>query len=369
MGLLPQVVFSPFAGALVDRWDRRKVLAVSDGVIALATVVLGVLYRLGVVQVSHVYVLLFVRSLGAAFQWPAMQATTPLMVPNTYLSRVAGLNQTLNGVNNIATPPLAALLLQALPVEAVLAIDVATAALAIAPLLVIPVPQPARSAEAVEGGGLRSVWDDLLAGLRFVRGWRGLVIILAMAAMINLLLNPGFALLPILATEHFGGAALQLAWLQSAWGVGMVFGAITLSVKGGWKSRIRTAMLALVVQGVGIAVVGWTPARALWLALAALGVSGFMNPVVNGLFFALLQTVVPNEMQGRVFTLAMSASAAMSPLGLSIAGPVADRLGVRIWFVVGGLATSLMGATMLRVPDVMRIEEQGAALEGAVHEA
>ena len=151
------------------------------------------------------------------------------------------------------------------------------------------------------------------------------------------------ALLPILATEHFGGGALLLAWLQAAWAVGMVLGAVMLSVKGSWKSRIRAAMLALVAQGFCIAVVGWTPAHALWLALAALGVSGLMNPIVNGLFFALLQTVVPNEVQGRVFTLAMSASAAMSPLGLAIAGPVADRLGVRIWFVVGGLATSWMG--------------------------
>ncbi len=144
MALLPQVFFSPIAGALVDRWNRRKVMMVADGVIALVVVVLAVLYALDAVQVWHIYLLMLIRAAGGAFHWPAMQASTTLMVPEKHLSRVVGLNQTLSGMANIVSPPLAALLFSILPMQSILAIDVGTAALAITPLFFIYVPQPER---------------------------------------------------------------------------------------------------------------------------------------------------------------------------------------------------------------------------------
>lgn len=185
MALLPQVFLSPFAGALVDRWPRRRVMIVADGVIALATVVLAILFRLGLVRIWHVYAVMFVRSAGGAFHWPAMQASTPLMVPEKHLSRVAGLNQALYGAAGIATPPLGALFLRLLPIHAILSIDVGTALLAIVPLLFIAVPQPAVADSAPQASGPLVVLFDLREGLRFVWGWRGLVLILGMAALLN----------------------------------------------------------------------------------------------------------------------------------------------------------------------------------------
>ncbi len=360
LALLPQVFLGPFAGALIDRWDRRKVMIVADSVIALSTVALAVLFRLGWVRIWHVYALMFIRATGGAFHWPAMQASTPLMVPREHLSRIAGLNQTLYGVNSILTPPLGALLLEVMSVEAVLAIDVVTALLAIAPLLYVSIPQPTRQVAAQAGDGPSAVMADLREGLRFVWTWRGLAIVLAMASLLNLLVNPGFALLPILVTDHFGGGAIQLAWLNSAWGVGMLFGGVILGIWGGLRSRVATAMLALTLQGLGLLVVGLTPASLFVLALGALFFSGIMNPIVNGSFTAALQAVVPPDMQARVFTLVMSGAAAMSPLGMVIAGPVADAFGVTLWFVIGGIATTLMAVSMFFVPAVMRIEQDGA---------
>jgi len=122
--LLPQILIGPFAGALVDRWSRRRVMIVADIAIALATLGLAVLFWLNVAQVWNIYVLLLIRATGAAFHWPAMQASTPLMVPQKHLSRVAGLNQTLSGLAGILIPPLGALAIEVLPMQGVLAIDV-----------------------------------------------------------------------------------------------------------------------------------------------------------------------------------------------------------------------------------------------------
>ncbi|UCH61251.1 MAG: MFS transporter, partial [Anaerolineales bacterium] len=140
IGMLPQVFIMPVAGALVDRWSRRVTMMVADSLIALMTVLLAVLFWRGEVQIWQVYLLMFIRSAAGGFHWSAMQASTSLMVPQKQLSRIQGINQMTNGGLNIISAPLGALLLEVLPVQGVLAIDVGTALLAIAPLFFIPVP-------------------------------------------------------------------------------------------------------------------------------------------------------------------------------------------------------------------------------------
>jgi DHA3 family macrolide efflux protein-like MFS transporter len=166
ISLLPGVFLGPFVGALVDRWDRRRVMIVADGLIALVSAWLAYLFWTGAMRVEHVYVIMLARAIGGAFHWPAMQASTSLMVPDEHLSRVAGLNQTMQGAVSIVSPPLGALLLGILPLHFIMAIDVITAAFAIAPLFFVGIPQPPRRAGAVaaEGGG-PSLWADVREGL------------------------------------------------------------------------------------------------------------------------------------------------------------------------------------------------------------
>ena len=168
---------------------------------------------------------------------------------------------------------------------------------------------------------LRLVRHDVRGGLRYIRGWPGLVAICIMAMAINFMVNPVFALMPILITDHFGGGAFQLGWLNSAWGGGMIAGGLILSVWGGLKSKVVTAMLALIGQGLGFILIGMTPTEAFWLSLAGMAFSGTMNPLVNGPFGALIQEVVAPDIQGRVFTVLGSMTALAAPLGLAIGGP------------------------------------------------
>jgi DHA3 family macrolide efflux protein-like MFS transporter len=359
MAMLPQVIISPVAGALVDRWNRRVVMIAADSLIALAVALLALLYVAGSVQIWHIYVLMFVRSVGGAFHWPAMQASTSLMVPEKHLSRVAGLNQALQGLASIAAPPMGALLLDVLPMQAVLSIDVVTAAVAISPLFFIHVPQPARAA-VLEGAPRSSVMDELREGLRFLQSWPGMLMVIGIAMMINLLLHPAMSLQPLLVTDHFGKGALELAWLQSAFGIGFVAGGIVLGAWGGFKRRTVTSVLALALGGVGFALVGLAPAHAFLLAVGAMFFGGFMMVIVNGSTFAMLQAIVPAEMQGRVFTVVLSGSGIMAPLGLAVAGPAADALGVRAWFVASGIVMLIMGVGAFFVPAIMDIESKAA---------
>ena len=167
------------------------------------------LFWTGSIQIWHVYLIMLVRSIGNTFQFPAMQASTGLMVPDRHLSRVAGLNQTLMGSMNIVAPPLGALLLGFMPLHAIMGIDVVTASLAILFLFFVRIPRPLRSGDAVNGAR-PSIWADVRVGMQYVWHWPGMIVLLGLATMLNFLLNPAFSLLPLLVTRHFAGEALEL---------------------------------------------------------------------------------------------------------------------------------------------------------------
>lgn len=357
VGLLPQVVLGPFVGVLVDRWNRRRTMLAADGTVALATAVLALLFWLGQIAVWHVFMLLFIRSLAGAFHWPAMQASTSLMVPAEHLARIQGLNQTLNGALNIVSAPLGALLLAVLPIQGVLAIDLVTAAIGMFILFFTRVPQPVKQGNGGNGRFHSEFKADMVAGLRYIWSWPALMLLMGMAMMINLVLSPAFSLLPILVTSHFGGEALQLGFMQSAFGLGLLLGGLLLGTWGGFRKRVFTSLLGLVGMGLATLFLGVVPANMFTLAAVAFFLVGVNNSLVNGPIFAVFQATIAPEMQGRVFTLIGSLSAGMAPIGLIIAGPVADWLGVQTWYLIGGAVTLFMGIGGFFVPMLLHIED------------
>ena len=132
-----------------------------------------------------------------------------------------------------------------------------------------------------------------------------------------------------------------------------------MGVWGGFKKRIVTAMIALILSGVFVTVLGLTPPSLILLAVASMFLFSFTNAIANSIFLAALQAIVPPKIQGRVWTLLGSLSMAMSPVGLAIAGPVADALGERIWFNIGGVAFIILGIAAFTSPTVMNVEEEG----------
>lgn len=353
--LLPQILLGPFAGALVDRWNRRKVMIFADIGIALATVVLIALFALGLVQVWHIYALLMVRSAGGSFHWPAMAASTTLMVPKKHLARVGGLNQAVQGAVGIAGPALGAVLLLILPLWGVLSVDVLTAAVAVAPLLFVKIPQPAQA----EGGpGPRTtVLGDMRDGFRFLRSWKGALTLILMITVINLLFTPAMALMPILVTSYFGEGLVEFATMEVATGASFIVGGLALGVWGGFKRKIHTMLVSGLLSGAGVTLVGVLPPEGFYIAVAGMFFAGFMVAMLNGAAQALMQSSIPPEKQGRVFGLVGSLTVAVSPLGLAFAGPVSDLVGVQIWFIVAGVGLSVIMAGGFLMRSVMTIED------------
>ena len=145
--------------------------------------------------------------------------------------------------------------------------------------------------------------------------------------------------------------------MNSIWGVGVMAGGLILSAWGGFRRKIATSMLGLVGMGLGVTLIGFAPTNLFVLAMAGMILAGLMNPICNGPLSALVQSTVAPEMQGRVMTLISSAAGLMSPLGLAIAGPLSDALGIQAWFVAAGILSVIMAGSSFFIRAVMHVED------------
>ena len=363
--VLPGVILSPFAGAIVDRNNRKWIMILSDVIIGLARLLGVYLFATGAIEVWHIYLMNLIGSAASSFQTPAMTSSTSLMVPKKHLSRVAGMNQTLEGAVAIAAPPLGALLMGITSISNILLLDFGTMLLAVVPLLFIPIPQPP-GLETKDGIRIRtSFFEDLRHGVKYVTSWTGLLLLILLAMVCNFMLSPAMSLLPLLISDHFGGTEVQLALINSIMGVAMLVGGLILSIWGGFKRRILTSFMGLLVSGFAIALIGFTPGNLFWLAAVGFGLSMLMLPMINGPVRAVMQSQVAPEVQGRVFSLVRTGTGLVMPIGLLIAGPVADWIGIQSWYIFGGIIMALSGIIGFMTPAMRNFEDQRKTLSEA----
>ncbi len=239
-------------------------------------------------------------------------------------------------------------------------VDVITAIVAIAPLLFIAVPQPEVSAPKL-GHQKMSLVTDVVSGLRYLLERPGHLGIVIMASVTNLFMVPAFALLPLFVQRELQGGPMQLGWMTSVFGVGFLAGGIVLGVWGGFQRRILTSLVGLVAIGGAVLALGLAPAGELSWALVAMLAIGALIPLVNGPIQGVLQATTAPEFQGRIFTLVGSLAGITAPLGLILAAPVADLLGVRVWYLAAAVACVVMGLGALTVPAITHIEERVVA--------
>jgi DHA3 family macrolide efflux protein-like MFS transporter len=241
--------------------------------------------------------------------------------------------------------------------QKVLLIDIGTAALAVGILLFTSIPQPAQHLD--ESGRVRKTtfWQDLQEGFTYIVRWPGLMAIILLAVSINFLLAPMNSFMPLMVTRIFNGGALQLGWSDSLFGVGVIIGGIILTAWGGFKKRIITTLVGIMGIGVAVIVAGSAPSSLYPMFLAGFFILGFTEVITNGPLIAILQSNVDPEKQGRVMTLMTSGASAMSPISLLVAAPIADRLGIRVWYIGGGILCVAMAAIAFFIKPLVEIEK------------
>ena len=317
--LLPTILVSPLAGALVDRWDRRKAMILSDAAAAVPTLGIALLLVVGRLEVWHIYAANIISSAFNAFQWPAYSAATSSLVPKRHLGRANGMMQISQAAAQILAPGAAALLLSLVQLRGVILIDFITFLVALATLLAVKVPRPVVDEKRVEKKGLLREAAD---GWAYIAERPGLVGLLAFFAVNNFM----FGIVTVLVTPlvlSFTTAA-TLGWVLSVGGSGMLVGSLAMSAWGGFKRRVYGVYLFMLLGGICVVLTGLRPPPAL-LALIAF-VYFFGLPVVTASSLAIWQSKTALSMQGRVFALRGVVAMSSASVAYLIAGPLADRV-------------------------------------------
>jgi len=334
---IPNLVVSPFAGALVDRWDRRKIMILSDTGAGLATLSVAALLVTGNLEVWHVFVATAVSASFTTFQWPAYSATTTLLVPKEQLGRAGGMVQIGEAVSQLLAPAAAGALFVTTGLQGVVLIDFVTYLIAVGTLLLVRFPQPETTKEGEESKG--SLLSEAVYGWKYIAarsGLLGLLLIFAAFNFLNSLTNPLIAplILDMTSADVFG-------YLASIVGVGMLIGTLVMSVWGGPKRRIHGVLFFLFLAGL------FTMGFGISSSLIVMAVAGFflmlVLPVINGSSQAIWQSKVAPDVQGRVFAVRRMIAWSIIPIAYVLAGPLNDKIFKPLLVEGGTLANTFVG--------------------------
>ena len=332
---IPNLLVSPFAGAMVDRYDRRWVMILSDTGAGLATLSIAILYMTGNLQVWNIILATAFNSAFSTFQWPAYSAVTTLLVPKDQLGRAGGMVQIGEAMSQLLAPAAAGALFVTVGLGGVIVIDFVTYFFAVLTLLVVRVPSPERSEAGKEGQG--SIWKEALYGWTYISARAGLLGLLLVFAAFNFVSGLMMPLIMPMILDMTSVA--MLGYLVSIVGVGMLAGTLVMSAWGGPKRRIHGVLGFLMLSGFFTSMLGISP------LIPVMAVAGFFlmftMPIINGSSQAIWQSKVDPDVQGRVFSVRRMIAWSMTPLAYIVAGPLADRVFKPLLMEGGALADSI----------------------------
>jgi len=318
------LLFSPLAGVLVDRWDRRKVMLWSDLGAGVMTAGLLGLCLGGHLQLWHVYLAQAVSGACEAFQGPAYTASVTLLVPKAQYARANGLVSLALSAARLLSPALAGAVLSVVQIEGVMTIDVLTFLVSMGTLLFVRVPRPVSSAVGRAAGG--QLWAEMSLGLRFIRQCPGLLGMVFIFSGINLFASlTYFSILPAYILARSSGDKMALGVVQSVMGIGEVLGGVLVGVSGGPRRKVHGFLLCTALSFLcGDLVFAAGRSLPAWVA-AALGATIFIPFIVSS-SAAIWQAKVPPDVQGRVFASKDMLQQTVMPLGYLGGGLLADHV-------------------------------------------
>ena len=352
--LLPQTLIGPFVGVFVDRWSRKRTMILADSFVAFCSAVLALLFYLDCVEIWHIYALLAFRSVGSAFHNPAMEASVPLLAPESELLRVSGINQVIYSICNIAGPALGAVFMTSFDMTYVLMFDVVGAIIACGSLLIVFIPNPEKKSEETE----RDVLREMREGFNVVYEKIGLRRMMMISITVTFFLMPVATLFPLMTLNHFNGNAFQMSLVEVIWGVGMLVGGAILSI---WKFKVRKTTLinaSYVVLGLTFLFSGVLPDSGFVYFVIFTALAGVSAPFFHGPFTSLLQIYIHPSYLGRVFSLLGSVSMLPSMVGLAATGYIADTIGVANSFIISGAVITVAGIYSFFIKTIRSLEQE-----------
>ncbi len=339
LALLPQFFLGPFAGVWIDRLKRKTVIIAADLFIAAAAGVFALLFLFEKPPYWVACLVLGVRAVGNVFHTPAIQAAVPMLVPGEQLVRANGWSQFMQSGAFMLGPVLGAALYAALPLPAIMLTDVFGALAASLSVAVVKIPDPKR-----EKGRAPNIFREMKEGAAVLLRDKKLCVLTFTVLLCMVCLLPLSTLFPLMTSKHFLGTAWHASVIEFSYAGGMMLSAALVSAYGEIKHKFRAVHIALLGFGAATLLSGLLPPdlRAFWMFAALCGCMGAASTLYNVPYMAYFQQNIPPEAQGRVFSLVGSLMSLAMPVGLAIAGPLAETYGAALLFFVAGIAMVLI---------------------------
>ncbi len=340
ISFLPGLFFGPFAGVWIDRYNRGKVMMVADGLVAFSSIILGAAFLLtDTPPVWFIYTILFLRGLGNTFHSPAIQSAIPLLVPVEMLTKAGGWSNLISSVSNMLGPVLGAALMGMFSIASVMLVDIFGAAFAIVCLFFVKIPDVPQSAEKP------NFREDFSQGIVAMKENKPLMAVLPSYLLATIIYMPLGALFPLFVNTYFGGNAWHNSVVEFVFAAGLLVSSLVMGVWGGLRKRFLMISLAIGLQGTAILISGALPQSGLWAFVVCAFFMAAAGTIFNVPYMAYIQESTPPEVMGKVFSLLMTAMTVAMPIGLLVAGPVVEIVGVNTWFFWSGVA--MIGAAAL----------------------
>jgi DHA3 family macrolide efflux protein-like MFS transporter len=331
----PMIVLMPLAGVLVDRWDRKLTMALSDIASCLATVAVLVLYASGRLQVWHLYVTSALSAAFQAFQWPAYSAAITTMMPKEHYARASGMISLAQSGAGVLAPAIAGTLIATTGLPLILTIDIVTCIVAVATLAVVDVPRPVASADGLAAKG--ALRHQLTIGIRYIMARPPLFWLQMLFIVCNLFAMLCHGVWSAMILARSAGASTVLGFAKSASAVGFGLGGLLLTFWHGPPRKVDAVLWAMLATAtVGGVLVGLGRSLPVWALAGFCG--SFALPVMNGFSQTIWQRKVPADLQGRVFSARMQLQQVVTPLAMIAAGTLADHVFEPAMAAGGGMA-------------------------------
>jgi DHA3 family macrolide efflux protein-like MFS transporter len=351
-GFLPTFFLSPFAGVWADRYNRKMLIILADAFIAVTTLFMAILFLMGVNSIGLLFVMSSLRAVGTGIQTPAIGAFIPQIVPEDKLTKVNGINGSVQAMVMLISPMLSGALLTVTTLEAIFFIDVVTAAIAVFVLsLFLKVPAHAKAQETQEG----SYFKDLHEGIKYIRDHAYVKKFFMFCAFFFFLMAPCAFLTPLQVARSFGSDVWRLTAIEIAFSIGMMLGGVIIASWGGFSNRIHTMTLSYFIVAVCTISLGVVPN--FWFYLLIMVIIGTSMPLFNTPSTVLLQEKVEPDFLGRVFGVLGMISSSMMPLGMLVFGPIADVVKIE-WLLIGtGILLFIQGFFLIGSKDLVEAGE------------
>jgi DHA3 family macrolide efflux protein-like MFS transporter len=342
-GILPMFFISPFAGVWADRFNRKYLIVIADGVIALVTLIIALCFAAGYDGIWLLLICAAIRALGQGVQAPAVGAFLPQITPAVHLTKVNGINGSIQSLTMLGAPLLSGALLSFAAIDRVFFIDVATAAVGITVLLVFVRAPAALAAKTETGEGAAkgiNYFHDLREGVRYIRRHGFIMRLIVFSTVFFIAVSPTAFLTPLQVARQFGADIWRLTAVEIAFSAGMMAGGLLIGLWGGFKNRVYSMALACALFGIEAIALGLL--GHFYLYLAVMAVMGVTMPLYNTPSTVMLQTLIEPEYMGRVFSVFSMISSLMMPAGMLLWGPLSDRVSINSLLVITGAAMCLL---------------------------